>query len=164
MPSGCSTEKGPAPGVHLEVAGRGVEAATLGLGDALEPAEDEALVALAALHAAVLAGHARERGMAGIRAQLGTQGVSAVGWAGQRWWRGAQVRQGGEKTKEVVPSLELRRPMARGFSPISRREELGETTKELSLHPLGQEGALQGGAKRQNHGSRPTRSLSSSAM
>lgn len=53
--------------------------------------------------------------------------------------------------------------MARGFSLISRREELGETTKKLSLHPLGQEGALQGGAKRQDHGSRPTRSLSSSA-
>lgn len=76
---------------------------------------------------------------------------------------GAQVRQGREKRKEVVSSLELGRPMARGFSPISRREELGETTKELSLHALGLEGALQGGAKRQNHGGRPTRSLRSSA-
>lgn len=78
--------------------------------------------------------------------------------------RGAQVRQGWEKRKEVVPNLELGRPMARGFSPISRREELGETTKELSLHPLGLEGTLQGGAKRQDPGSRPTRSLSSSAV
>lgn len=92
VPSGCSTESGPAPAAHLEVAGRGVEAATLGPGDALEPAEDEALVALAAFHAAVLAGHAQECGMAGVRAQLGTQGVSAVGWAGQRWWRGGGHR------------------------------------------------------------------------
>lgn len=71
---------------HLEVAGRGVKAPTLGPGDALETTEDKARVALAALHASVLAGHAREPGMAGIGARLGTHGVVAVGGAGQRWW------------------------------------------------------------------------------
>lgn len=124
MPSGCRAERGPAPAAHLEVAGRGVKAATFGPGDALETAEDEARVALAALHAAVLAGHARELGMAGVGAQLGTQGVSAVGWTGQRWQReGAQVRRDGEKRKEVAPSPEFRRPVARGFRPILRRRQ-----------------------------------------
>lgn len=80
-PSGCS------PKAHLDITRCGVEAATLGPGDALEATEDEAWVALAALHAAVLAGPARELRMAGVGAQPGTQRVPTVAGAGQRWWR-----------------------------------------------------------------------------
>lgn len=75
----------PSPGAHLEVASPGGEAPTLRPGDALETTEDEARVALTALHAPVLTGHAGEAGMAGVRAHLGTQGVVAVGWASQSW-------------------------------------------------------------------------------
>ena len=56
---------------HLEVAHRGLEAPALGLGDALQAAEQEAWVALTALDATVLAGHAQETGKAGGRAQRG---------------------------------------------------------------------------------------------
>lgn len=79
------------PEAHLEVAHRGVKAPTLGLGDALQAAEHEAWVALAALHAPVLAGHAGEAGTAGGRAQLGAESVPAVGWAGQSWARERQT-------------------------------------------------------------------------
>lgn len=75
------------PETHHDVAAHEVKAPTLGLGDALETAEDEARVALTALHASVLAGHDREVGVAGLRALLGTYGVLAVGWAVQSWWK-----------------------------------------------------------------------------
>lgn len=85
--------RGPALAAHHEVAGFGVEASTLGPGDTLKTTEDEAGVALTALHASVLAGHAREAGMAGVRAQLGAHCVLAVGWAGQSWWREKHRRE-----------------------------------------------------------------------
>lgn len=64
-----------------------VKAPTLGSGDALETTEDEARVALTALHTSVLARHAREVGVAGLRALLGTYGILAVRWAVQSWWK-----------------------------------------------------------------------------
>lgn len=79
------------PEAHLEVAHRGLETPALGLGDALETAEHEARVALTALHAAVLTGHAQEAGKAGGGAPLGAQTVPAVGWAGQSWGREKQT-------------------------------------------------------------------------
>lgn len=57
------------------------------MGDTLETTEDEAWVALTAFYTSVLAGHARELGMACVGAQLGTYGIRAVGWAVQSWWR-----------------------------------------------------------------------------
>ena len=77
---------GGVPEAHLEVAHCGLEAPTLGWEDTLEAVEDEARVALAALHTPFLAGHAEEPGMAGGRARPGTHSVPAVGWAGQSWW------------------------------------------------------------------------------
>lgn len=79
--------RGPAPETHHDVVAHGVKAPTLGSGDALETTEDEARVALTALHTSVLAGHARELGVAGLRALLGTYGVLAVRWAVQSWWK-----------------------------------------------------------------------------
>lgn len=78
------------PEAHLEVARCGLEAPTLGVGDTLETAEDEARVALTALHTPVVAGHAREPRMAGGGAQPGTQRVRAVGRAGHCWRREKQ--------------------------------------------------------------------------
>lgn len=95
--------------------------------------------------------------------QLGTQGVSAVGWAGQRWWRGLHRvrRQGREKRKEVVSSLgsEGPWPEASAQSPEERNWEKPPRTQPPRPGPGGpcREGA------RQNHGGRPTRSLRSSA-
>lgn len=81
----------PVPEAHLEVAHCGLQTPALGLGDALETAEHEARVALAALHAAVLTGHAQEAGKAGGGAPRGAQTVPAVGWAGQSWGREKQT-------------------------------------------------------------------------
>lgn len=77
--------RGPAPETHHDVAAHEVQAPTLGSGDALGTTEDEARVALAALHTSVLAVRDREVGVAGLRARLGTDGVLAVGWAIQSW-------------------------------------------------------------------------------
>lgn len=94
-----SQQSHPAPEAHLEVAHHGLEAPTLGPGDALQTAEDKARVALTAFHTPVRAGHAREPGMAGGGAHRGTQRVCAVGWAGHCWWRRKQRRAQGRMGK-----------------------------------------------------------------
>ena len=156
VPAGCSTESGPAPAAHLEVAGREVKAATLGLGDALEPAEDEALVALAALHAAVLASHARERGMAGVRAQLGTQGVSAVGWAGQRWWRGGTGEAGLGEKERGSSQPGARKAHGQRLQPDLQKRGTGRNHQGAQPPPPGPGGDLAGrcqeaGPREQTH-------------